>query len=116
MHTYNWPMCAWRQAHGFGCRDACTNWRVSRLSDGKGRIARGRKTPQLARQLSLWKLTLAASPSSPCVLVQPEGWALGEREGYGGPCDVISLSLSSLVARHEKRKRTDDYTKEEGYY
>ena len=32
---------------------------------------------------------------SPCVLVQPDGWARGEREGYGGPCDVTSLSLSS---------------------
>ena len=32
---------------------------------------------------------------SPCVLVQPDGWALGEREGYGGPCDVTSLSLPS---------------------
>ena len=30
---------------------------------------------------------------SPCVLVQPDGWARGEREGYGGPCDVTSLSL-----------------------
>ena len=29
-----------------------------------------------------------------CVLVQPDGWARGEREGYGGPCDVTSLSLS----------------------
>ena len=24
----------------------------------------------------------------------PDGWARGEREGYGGPCDVTSLSLS----------------------
>ena len=31
-----------------------------------------------------------------CVLVQPDGWARGEREGYGGPCDVTSLSLSHL--------------------
>ena len=31
---------------------------------------------------------------SPCVLVQPDGGAGGEREGYGGPCDVTSLSLS----------------------
>jgi hypothetical protein len=31
---------------------------------------------------------------SPCVLVQPNGWARGEREGYGEPCDVTSLSLS----------------------
>ena len=31
---------------------------------------------------------------SPCVLVQPDGWARGEREGYGGPCDVTSLSLT----------------------
>ena len=31
---------------------------------------------------------------SPCVLVQPDGWARGEREGYGGPYDVTSLSLS----------------------
>ena len=30
---------------------------------------------------------------SPCVLVQPDGWARGEREGYGGPRDVTSLSL-----------------------
>ena len=34
---------------------------------------------------------------SPCVLVQPDGWARGEREGYGGPCDVTSLSLSLRV-------------------
>ena len=26
-------------------------------------------------------------------LVQPDGWARGEREGYGGPRDVTSLSL-----------------------
>ena len=31
---------------------------------------------------------------SPCVLVQTDGWARGEREGYGEPCDVTSLSLS----------------------
>ena len=31
---------------------------------------------------------------SPCVLVQPDGWARGKREGYGEPCDVTSLSLS----------------------
>ena len=30
---------------------------------------------------------------SPCILVQPDGWARGEREGYGEPCDVTSLSL-----------------------
>ena len=34
---------------------------------------------------------------SPCVLVQPDGWARGEREGYGGPCDVTSLSLSLRI-------------------
>jgi len=33
---------------------------------------------------------------SPCVLVQPDGWARGEREGCGEPCDVTSLSLSIL--------------------
>ena len=32
---------------------------------------------------------------SPCVLVQPDGWARGERVGYGGPCDVTSLSLDN---------------------
>ena len=39
---------------------------------------------------------LAASKTlaSPCVLVKPDGWARGEREGYGEPCDVTSLSLS----------------------
>ena len=34
---------------------------------------------------------------SPCVLVQPDGWARGEREGYGEPCDVTSLSLNSAL-------------------
>ena len=37
---------------------------------------------------------------SNCVLVQPDGWARGEREGYGGPRDVTSLSKeASLIAR-----------------
>ena len=36
---------------------------------------------------------------SPCVLVQPDGWARGEREGYGGPYDVTSLSLSQTRGR-----------------
>ena len=34
---------------------------------------------------------------SPCVLVQPDGWARGEREGYGGPRDVTSLSLIHCI-------------------
>ena len=38
---------------------------------------------------------------SPCVLVQPDEWARGEREGYGGPRDVTSLSLSK--AKHASR-------------
>ena len=33
--------------------------------------------------------------NKPCV-VQPDGWARGEREGYGEPRDVTSLSLTSL--------------------
>jgi len=37
---------------------------------------------------------------SPCVLVQPDGWARGEREGYGEPCDVTSLSLSLRIYIH----------------
>ena len=32
--------------------------------------------------------------TSNAVLVQPDGWARGEREGYGEPCDVTSLSLT----------------------
>ena len=36
---------------------------------------------------------------SPCVLVQPDGWARGEREGYGGPRDVTSLSLKKHASR-----------------
>ena len=35
---------------------------------------------------------------SPCVLVQPDGWARGEREGYGEPCDVTSLSLCDVTS------------------
>ena len=43
---------------------------------------------------------------SPCVLVQPDGWARGEREGYGEPCDVTSLSLSKnrLVLDRNRRE------------
>ena len=37
---------------------------------------------------------------SPCVLVQPDGWARGEREGYGGPYDVTSLSLKHRGLPH----------------
>ena len=40
---------------------------------------------------------------SPCVLVQPDGWARGEREGYGEPCDVTSLSLSMKDAARARR-------------
>ena len=29
--------------------------------------------------------------ASNCVQVQPDGWARGEREGYGGPRNVTSL-------------------------
>ena len=38
---------------------------------------------------------------SPCVLVQPDGWARGEREGYVGPRDVTSLSLSLPETIHK---------------
>ncbi len=44
---------------------------------------------------------------SPCVLVQPDGWARGEREGYGGPRDVTSLSLKigrTLTPPHPQPK------------
>ena len=34
---------------------------------------------------------------SNCVLVQPDGWARGEREGYGEPRDVTSLSLNPKI-------------------
>jgi len=51
-----------------------------------------------ARICQLARKTLAKCEMSmrlsPCVLVQPDGWARGEREGYGEPCDVTSLSLS----------------------
>ena len=39
---------------------------------------------------------------SPCVLVRPDGWAQGEREGYGEPCDVTSLSLSHCAWTKEE--------------
>ena len=42
---------------------------------------------------------------SPCVLVQPDGWARGEREGYGEPCDVTSLSLDAIDAATTTRPR-----------
>ena len=38
-----------------------------------------------------------------CVLVQPDGWARGEREGDGEPCDVTSLSLSLSHSGGSKR-------------
>ena len=36
--------------------------------------------------------------TSNAVLVQPDGWPRGEREGYGEPCDVTSLSLTKKTA------------------
>ncbi len=38
-----------------------------------------------------------------CVLGQPDGWARGEREGYGGPYDVTSLShdIPCIILRHK---------------
>ena len=36
---------------------------------------------------------LASSKTLAIDLVRPDGWARGEREGYGEPCDVTSLSL-----------------------
>ena len=41
---------------------------------------------------------------SPCVLVQPDGWARGEREGYGEPCDVTSLSLSRFPRKKDNHQ------------
>ena len=43
---------------------------------------------------------------SPCVLVRPDGWARGEREGYGEPCDVTSLSLSLVSFVRIRLRRT----------
>ena len=43
---------------------------------------------------------------SPCVLVQPDGWARGEREGYGEPCDVTSISLKvKLITNRGQTRR-----------
>ena len=42
---------------------------------------------------------------SPCVLVQPDGWARGEREGYGGPYDVTSLSLTVTHAQNSTQRK-----------
>ena len=46
---------------------------------------------------------------SPCVLVQPDGWARGEREGYGEPCDETSHSLTKetrdVSAHYSERHR-----------
>ena len=45
---------------------------------------------------------------SPCVLVRPDGWARGEREGYGEPCDVTSLSLIGGVRNRKVSSVTSD--------
>jgi hypothetical protein len=41
------------------------------------------------------ELAACKTLANACVLVQPDGWARGEREGYGGPRDVTSLSLKT---------------------
>ena len=46
---------------------------------------------------------LASTDTLAAFLVQPDGWARGEREGYGGPCDVTSLSLSLSYSIEWKR-------------
>ena len=40
----------------------------------------------------LWMAAMLAACKA--LAIKPDGWARGEREGYGGPCDVTSLSLS----------------------
>jgi len=63
----------------------------------------GLKRPEYAR-VEPNELDLAVqrhTRGKTCVLVQPGGWARGEREGYGGPCDVTSLSLSLKTGERE---------------
>ena len=49
------------------------------------------------------------------VLDQPDGWARGEREGYGEPCDVTSLSLS-LCTKNFRRVRWSEARLWDSYY
>ena len=60
-----------------------------------------------------------------CVLVQPDGWARGEREGYGGLRDVTSLSLSlrlysyytgGRMTRASSRRRRDELRRSTRHY
>ena len=61
--------------------------RHSQASDLKG-------TSKILRGASRKRGACESLRLSPCDLVQPDGWARGEREGYGGPCDVTSVSPS----------------------
>ena len=40
-------------------------------------------------------MRLEATASSYILAARPDGWARGEREGCGEPCDVTSLSLAA---------------------
>ena len=54
---------------------------------------------------------------SNCVLVQPDGWARGEREGYGEPRDVTSLGLIIITRREFSNNLlpSDETTREDMY-
>ena len=71
-------------------------------------VPRSFKPPKLARHSS--KSVLAACKTlAISVRVQPDGWARGEREGYGEPCDVTSLSLSLSSSRPSEERIAIEY-------
>ena len=53
--------------------------------------------PSLWHFLLAGALAAASQETLALVLVRPDGWARGEREGYGEPCDVTSLSLARAI-------------------
>ena len=87
------------------CYTSCSQRQVSQVSvtlDFKAP-----RTPDPANYGSTEQAVLAACKTLACVLVQPDGWARGEREGYGEPRDVTSLSLrSARLDRSRPRQAT----------
>ena len=64
------------------------------------------RAPGIRRTYSAnWRRLACNSPLASSVLVQTDGWARGEREGYGEPCDVTTSASASFSQRRDPLRR-----------
>ena len=88
-------LASWTRGEG-GAHDNDPSHMVveAATTHARGRLCDPFGLRPLTRAICLMGSRMLERPWARSVLVQPDGWARGEREGYGGPRDVTSLSLS----------------------